>query len=86
MPTPKEQQRAAKKFSKAWKDKGYEIGESQKFWCDLLCNVFGVQDFSSYINFEIKIQLDHSSRADGQYVHRSRSYRKTKPWRICLGQ
>lgn len=65
MLTPKEQQKAAKKFALSWKDKGYEIGESQKFWCDLLCNVFGVQDFSSYINFELKVQLDHSSRADG---------------------
>lgn len=65
MLTPKEQQKAARKFALSWKDKGYEIGESQKFWCDLLCNVFGIQDFSSYIDFELKVQLDHFSRADG---------------------
>lgn len=65
MLTPREQQQAAKKFANDWKDKGKEIGESQKFWCDLLCHVFGVQDFANYIDFEIKVPLDHSSRADG---------------------
>lgn len=28
--TQQEQQKAAKKFSEEWKDKGYEKGESQK--------------------------------------------------------
>lgn len=35
--TQTEQAKAAKKFSEDWKDKGYEKGESQKFWLDLLC-------------------------------------------------
>lgn len=43
--TQTEQQKAAKKFSENWKGKGYEKGESQKFWLDLLCNVFGITDF-----------------------------------------
>ena len=47
------QQKAAKKFSEEWKDKGYEKGESQKFWLDLLCNVFGIKDFASFITFII---------------------------------
>ncbi|MBO4435900.1 MAG: class I SAM-dependent DNA methyltransferase [Fibrobacter sp.] len=65
MLTPKEQQRAAKKFSTTWKNKGYEKGECQKFWCDLLCNVFGVKDFSEFIRFEDKVLLDHAAFADG---------------------
>ena len=60
-----EQQKAAKKFSKDWKDKGYEKGESQKFWLDLLCNVYGIQDFSSFISFEDQVKLDHTSFIDG---------------------
>ena len=34
--TGKEQSKAAKEFAKYWEGKGYEKGESQKFWIDLL--------------------------------------------------
>lgn len=51
-----EQQAAAKKFVKEWSGKGYEKGESQKFWIDLLCNVFGVQDFADFIFFEEQVK------------------------------
>ena len=54
--TQTEQQRAAKKFSQDWQGKGYEKGESQKFWLDLLCNVFGVQDFTNFVHFENQIK------------------------------
>ena len=63
--TQAEQSKAAKKFSEDWKDKGYEKGESQKFWLDLLCNVFGIQDFASFISFEDQVKLDHTSFIDG---------------------
>ena len=63
--TQAEQQKAAKKFSEDWKDKGYEKGESQKFWLDLLCNVFDIKDFSSFITFEDQVKLDHTSFIDG---------------------
>ena len=45
--TQAEQQKAAKKFIESRKGKGYEKGESQKFWLDLLCNVFGITDFTN---------------------------------------
>lgn len=54
--TQKEQQKAAKKFKEDWSGKGYEKGESQKFWIDLLCNVFGVQDFANFIFFEEQVK------------------------------
>ena len=63
--TDKEQKAAAKKFSEFWKGKGYEKGESQKFWIDLLTNVYGVEDIASYINFEDQVHLDHTSFIDG---------------------
>ena len=69
--TQTEQQKAAKKFSEEWKDKGYEKGESQKFWLDLLCNVFGVKDFASFITFEDQVKLDHTSFIDG-YIARTK--------------
>ena len=48
--TQTEQAKAAKKFSQDWKDKGYEKGESQKFWLDLLCNVFEIP-YSNGVNY-----------------------------------
>ena len=60
-----EQKAAAKKFADFWKDKGYEKGESQKFWIDLLTNVYGITDISSFISFEEQVKLDHTSFIDG---------------------
>jgi type I restriction-modification system DNA methylase subunit len=61
----KEQKKAAKEFAARWKDKGYEKGESQKFWIDLLVNVYGVEDIAGFISFEDKVHLDHTSFIDG---------------------
>src|SRR5574344_1858012 len=63
--TAAEQEKAAKKFSEDWQGKGYEKGESQKFWIDLLCNVFGVKNFTDFISFEEQVKLDHTSFIDG---------------------
>ncbi|MCR4627360.1 MAG: hypothetical protein K5640_06895, partial [Treponema sp.] len=63
--TQAEQKKAAKKFIEDWTGHGYEKGESQKFWIDLLCNVFGVQDFANFISFEDQVKLDHTSFIDG---------------------
>ena len=63
--TEKEQKAAAKAFAAFWKDKGYEKGESQKFWLDLLQNVYGVEDAIRFISFEDQVKLDHTSFIDG---------------------
>lgn len=52
-------------FVEYWKDRGYEKGESQKFWLSLLHNVFGIEHAEQYINFEDKVRLDHTSFIDG---------------------
>ena len=59
------QARAAAEFAAKWKDKGYEKGESQKFWLELLQTVLGVQDPYSFITFEDQVHLDHTSFIDG---------------------
>ena len=60
-----EQKTAAKKFAEYWKDRGYEKGESQKFWIDLLEHVYGVEDITEFITFEDQVRLDHTSFIDG---------------------
>ncbi|MBP3367581.1 MAG: class I SAM-dependent DNA methyltransferase [Treponema sp.] len=54
--TQTEMQAAAKAFAKRWQGHGYEKGESQKFYIDLLNNVFGVKDFAGFIYFENQIK------------------------------
>lgn len=55
----------AKAFAEYWKDRGYEKGESQKFWIDLLEHVLGVPNAREYISFEDQVKLDHTSFIDG---------------------
>ncbi len=60
-----QQKAAAKKFVEYWKDKGYEKGESQPFWLELLESVFGIENPAHYIKFEEQVHLDHTSFIDG---------------------
>ncbi|MBQ3667842.1 MAG: methylase, partial [Clostridia bacterium] len=60
-----QQRAAAKHFADYWKGKGYEKGESQKFWLSLLTDVFGVEHAAEYIAFEDQVHLDHTSFIDG---------------------
>lgn len=60
-----EQEKAAKKFVELWKDKGYEKGEAQKYWIQLLREVFGIKDSEQYIDFELPVKLEKTSFADG---------------------
>ena len=66
--TQTEQSKAAKKFSEDWKDKGYEKGESQKFWLDLLCNVFGIKDFANFIYFENQIKEKFADKTITNFI------------------
>ncbi len=60
-----DQRKAAKQFVEYWKDRGYEKGESQPFWLELLENVFGVENPAHYIVFENQVHIDHTSFIDG---------------------
>ncbi len=63
--TDAQQRAAAAKFAEYWKGKGYEKGESQKFWLSLLRGVFGVAEPEKFIFFEDQVHLDHTSFIDG---------------------
>ena len=56
--------KAAKEFAEKWRGKGYEKGESQLFWIDLLEHVYNVENVSDFIIFEDKVHLDHTSFID----------------------
>ncbi len=60
------QRAAAKKFVEDWTGKGYEKGESQKFWIQLLREVLGVKNPEQFISFEDQVHLDHTSFIDAR--------------------
>lgn len=59
-----EQRKAAKAFAANWQGKGYEKGESQPFWLQLLGEVLGVEHPAQFIKFEGQVMLDHTSFID----------------------
>ena len=63
--TEKQQKNSAAAFAKKWEGRGYEKGESQIFWTELLTEVMGVEAPSQFIRFEQQAQLDHTSFIDG---------------------
>ena len=65
MLTDKQQKAAAAEFAANWEGKGYEKGESQPFWLDLLTNVFGIEHAAQFISFENQVKLSNTSFIDG---------------------
>lgn len=63
--TAAEQRAAAKQFSKDWTGRGDEKQETQAFWLSLLQKVFGVAEPEKFIDFEVRVKLDHTSFIDG---------------------
>ena len=67
MKTEKQMAMAAAEFAERWKGRGYERGESQPFWIDLLTNVFGIETPSDgFIRFEDHRMVDASNFIDGR--------------------
>ena len=56
---------AAKQFVKDWTGRGDEKQETQVFWIALLQNVFGMEQATSAIEFEVPVKLSHTSFIDG---------------------
>ncbi len=67
MTTDKKIAAAAQKFAERWRGRGYERGESQPFWLDLLENVFGIETpTDGFIRFEDHRMVDASNFIDGR--------------------
>ncbi len=62
--TLKQQEKAAKEFAKKWEDIGDEKQDTQRFWMELLQNVYGINNPADIICFEQRVQLGHTSYID----------------------
>ena len=69
--TDVQQRAAAKAFTNYWTGRGDEKQETQRFWIDLLRNVYGVAEPEKAIEFEYPVKLDHVSFIDG-YLRETR--------------
>ena len=70
--TEKEQIQSAKEFSDFWKDKGYEKGQSQTFWLQLLRQVYGIERPEEFIEFEEQVHIDKNTGFIDGYIPATR--------------
>ncbi len=63
--TDTEQRLAAQQFVKDWAGHGDEKQETQRFWMALLQKVYGVAEPDKFIEFEMRVMLEHTSFIDG---------------------
>lgn len=56
MSTTNNQKQVARQFVKEWSGKGYEKGETQRFWMALLHDVLGVENPVKAMEFEIPVK------------------------------
>ena len=66
--TQLEQEQSAKQFAEFWKDKGYEKGQSQSFWLQLLKDVLGVEKPTEFIEFEDQVHIDKNTGFIDAYI------------------
>ncbi len=64
MTTDKQKSAAAEAFASKWSGTGYEKGDTQKFWLELLQKVLGVEDPYSLVEFEDKVMVDNTNFMD----------------------
>ncbi len=62
--TDVEKRSAAKAFIAKWSGQVGEKQNSQKFWFELLTDVFGVEHVTDVLDFEVPVMLDHTSFID----------------------
>ncbi len=65
MKTDKQIAIAAAEFAERWKGRGYEKGDSQVFWTELLTEVYGIDNPSTFIRYEEQVKVDKTNFIDG---------------------
>jgi len=69
------QKQAAKAFVQEWSGKGYEKGETQRFWLSLLHTVFGIDNPMKMMEFELPVKTitkEKGSDFIDAYIHATR--------------
>lgn len=77
---------AAKAFAEKWKGQGYEKGQTQKFWMELLQKVYGVNDPFSFIEFEGQVKNLSSTSFMDAYITKTKVLIEQKSIKVDLGE
>lgn len=67
-----ETERKIKNFSDDWQGRGYEKGDTQKFWLTLLRKVLGVEEPEKIIDFEKQVNVDDRTKFIDGYIARTK--------------
>ncbi len=57
-------QAAARRFVQTWKGRGYEKGDTQTFWYQLLHDIFGIEVPANFVQFELPVHLKSTKFID----------------------
>lgn len=85
MDTVKQRQNA-RSFVKQWKDKGYEKGDTQKFWLGLIQNVLGAPEALQIIDFEKQVKIDGQTKFVDGYITRTKILIEQKGLNVDLSK
>ena len=55
---------AIKNFVTTWQGRGYEKGDTQKFWLMFLRDVLQIDKPENYVEFEVPVKLEHTKFID----------------------
>lgn len=62
------QQIAVRQFVNTWKGRGYEKGEAQSFWYQLLHDIFDIEIPANFIQFELPVHLKKHTKFIDAYI------------------
>lgn len=66
--TNAEQREAARRFINTWKGKGYEKGDTQRFWMSLLADVLDMDHVADVIAFEKEVVIEGQTKFIDGYI------------------
>lgn len=70
--TDAQQREAARKFANTWKNKGYEKGDTQRFWISFLSDVLGMENVVEQIIFEKNVTINGQTKFIDGYISETR--------------
>ena len=70
--TQAEQRESARKFINEWRGKGYEKGDTQRFWIALLSDVLGMNNVTNRIVFEKEVVVNGQTKFIDAYIPETR--------------
>lgn len=77
---------AAKQFADKWAGQGYEKGQTQQFWMELLQKVLGIEDPYSFIRFEGQLKDFKSTSFMDAYIPSTKVLIEQKSSKVDLSE